>query len=239
MPLPLLSLQDFKPESLALEVRYDPSYLHWDRSGEIWMEALARWPELKNLKGEPATTQFTLRKRYHLTASIDRASVADYRPQHIPQDLLEIADPFFEFVSRHMHITDYARIGLRPVFVKQFDTSQEASIALLSMHVLSVPGGPHFGIETTPAMLEYAIRWEGSSHGVRILVKAEKREYELDPPLNTPFEHQTLTQHLLVLDFDYFTIGRVSLSQLRLEDWIKQALHVFRRDVQEFLGGLK
>jgi hypothetical protein len=61
----------------------------------------------------------------------------------------------------------------------------------------------------------------------------------LIPPPETPFDPQTLTHNLLVLDFDYFTIEMVPVSQLRVQDWIEQALHVLRRDVSPFLGGMK
>jgi hypothetical protein len=182
MPLSHITLQDFKVDRLAFEVRYDPAYLHWDRAGGIWTQALGRWPKLKNVKGEPGITTFILENRYTLSISIDRTTVVDSRPHRVPQDLVQIADPFLELVTKKLEINSYARVGVRPIYVKAYDKSSESAEAFFSMNVVRFPTGPHFGIDAEPHSGEYVVRWEGKSLGATLRVKSEQRKYELDPP---------------------------------------------------------
>src|SRR5579863_4355457 len=53
-----LSFDDLKLHLIAFEVRFDPSYLMWDRSGAIWNEVVKFLPELKTKQAEPNRTVF-------------------------------------------------------------------------------------------------------------------------------------------------------------------------------------
>jgi len=233
-----LDLSDFQLEQAVFEARYALAYLHWDRAGAIWTEARTKWPGLQLSQAEPAGTQFTLENRYALSVSLDKATAVDHRPDRVLKSFVELLEDFVELITRRLEITDYSRIGLRLIFMKQYPDQEAASFALLSTNILRIPEGPRFGIDSPPILPEYAVRWEGKATGTTVRMKAEGRKYGFDPPLDwkevSPVHKE---EYYLKFDIDYYTVASVAVGQFSAKDWIDQALHFIRRDSKAFLGG--
>jgi len=145
---------------------------------------------------------------------------------------------FVDATSAHLKIQEYLRVGLRLFYRRTYRDKESSTIGVLETKLFSVPEGPHFGIKGSYSFPEFAIRWEGESLGVSFRLKAEGRKIDFDPPMDAP-ELQTIHEEKfgILCDVDYFTSGSLLVGQFRAHDWIKNGLHVIRRDSRGFLGG--
>lgn len=241
-----LELTDFSFVRATLELRCVPNYLHWDRSGSIWTRFIEKKPNLKIVEASPGKTVFTLGSKYSFAISLNTLETDGYtsiaatanEPHASLKDLSELAEVFVEIVVRELEISEYKRIGLRSIFHKNFSTLRVASEALLSTRLISVPEGPHFGIEGSATLPQYLIKWEDDKRGAMVHLTAEKRSIEFNPPPDwegvAPFKKNI---NRLVADFDYYTIASVAVGQFRATDWLNNALHLIKRDSGKFFRG--
>jgi hypothetical protein len=235
---PHIDIADFELKNATFEVRFHECYLHWDRAGSIWTEAVTKWPKLEVIKGEPSTTAFRLEDSFQLSVHIDRANIIALKPQSTLRDLMEMSDIFIPIVVKRLEIRDFSRVALRLTYFKSYPDKASASSAFVTTQALRIPTGSHFGIEGTPLFPEYSLRLEGESRGATVRMKAVGRKLDFVPPAGaeglTPLHEE---KYGFEFDVDYFTIASVGIGQISFGDWIKQALHLIRRDSSHFLRG--
>jgi hypothetical protein len=231
-----LSLSDFKAETVVFEVRFPACYALWDKSGSLWTRMLDQWPSLKNVDASPAKTTFSLDDKFALAVELEKAFGIGYLSRTNSKDFLETIQSFIDGVTKELRIQNYTRIGFRQAFFREFSTKQEASRALINSGIIHVPKSPQFGIEGEAIFPEYALRWEGKSTGTTVRLRAEERKIELEPALGvTEIETVRVTKYRLALDIDYYASATIAVGQIRVKDWIEQALHLVTRDANSFL----
>jgi hypothetical protein len=232
-----LALDDFQLDQATIEVRFAPSYFHWDRAGSIWMEATRLWPSLKLHEAKPAQTVFSLDRKQELTASLDQARFLDVAPDRSLEAFGAMASQFLRIVAKALETTHYTRVGLRQMFFKQFEDDRSAADAVLASGRLVPPSKAPFGVGGSPLQPQYVLRWEGDTLGVRADVRAEGRVLDFIPPGHI---RQLQPVHVetqgVVYDVDLYTVvASVGIDQLDVREWVRNAVHVLRRDTDEFL----
>lgn len=234
----MMDLNDFVLERSIFQFRYSPSYLLWDNAGVLWNDAQIKWPKLKIKRGEPNVTAFTLDNKYDIAVAPESASVVCHFPSSDLADFIDKAAYFVGATTARLVIHEYSRVGLRLLYRRTYADKESATSGLLESKLLNLSEGPHFGIKGFFSFPEFAIRWEGESVGVALRLRAEGRKIDFDPPMEAP-ELQPIHEEKfgLLYDIDYFTNGTLTVGQFRTQDWIKNALHLVRRDSRKFLGG--
>ena len=233
---PTLSLSEFRLSQAVLEARYLNGFLHWDRAGAIWMEITQRYPNLKVVKSEPVQTVFRLDDKYEFSVQIDRMSVQAHDPHPSLMEFTEVVDRFGATIMRFLELEEYARIGFRLIYLKEFADKASASEALLSTGRLSLPSSPSFGVSGDPLFPAFSCRWEGPAKGVLVQMRTEERTYEFEVPFAWEgVKSDGKGRYFCVFDLDYFTTATVGIEQVRLSDWVHQAIHAVRRDSDKFL----
>ncbi len=236
-----MDLDDFELELAVLEIRYEPSYLHWDRVGSLWMKAIHNWRTLKAIEANPAKTIFRLdlETTYELVTEIAQSRVLAHRPKRNLEEFSNVVAFFVGLVVSTFEIDEYTRVGVRFVFARTYPTPEEAAEQLLQTGMMKCPQGPFFGFEGKATIPRYALRWEGEERGTLVQLRAETQKIETTPPASIPdVEPLSKESHRLVVDFDYYTRKPVGIGQLESREWIKQVNHVIRRDSSVFMGGL-
>ncbi len=234
----MLNLQDFKLTETVFEVRYDNAYLLWDRAGEIWSKVSSMWPDLKIEKVEPSIITFRLENKYQLSVNLDKAHIIDAKPSSSLNEFMEKADNFLKLVIQILQIKNLIRVGFRLVYIRDFNDKFEAADSLLSTKKLLVPSGRQFGIEGKVTLPRYALVLEGASTAVRVLLEVRDKKVDFDPPPNIEeLSPVHLEKHELVYDVDYYTLGKLSIGQLNIKEWLGQIYHLVKRDSKYFLGG--
>ena len=240
-----MELSDFELERIAFEFRYAPAYLHFDRAGALWTEATERWPNLKPERSEPTVTTFHLDNHHEFSVTIDKTHVVSHYPN--VEEFVQLCEPFTELVTRNLGVLYFSRIGLRHVYFRKFPSKEEASAAVLSTRMLSIPEGHatppsnerrHFGVELSSLYPEYALRADGQGTGFVLRLRSEVRKIDFDPPMNMrQINALHETKAGILFDIDYYTTAKVSIGQFRAQEWLNQAIHLVRRDSRQFLGG--
>jgi hypothetical protein len=135
---------------------------------------------------------------------------------------------------------NYSRVGLRVSFIRDFETQEMATAAVLSTGHINAPEHAQFGVGGKPAAAHYSIRREDGKNGFTLWLKAESLKFELQPtfglgPYMKPLDE---TRHRVTLEVDSFLMAQLSVSQMLVRDWISQTYHIIRRDSNSFVGGL-
>jgi hypothetical protein len=233
-----MDIGDFRLEKSVFEIRYAIALLHWDRAGSLWTEALAKWPSLKLSNAEPAKTVFSLDSKFEMLASLESGHVIGFSPQSDLDDFSQISSAFCDIIVKQLGLTEFKRLGLRLQFSKEYASKETAAEALTKTKTIHIPEGKQFGIEPVNVMPQYSLRWEGKTTGVTIRNAIETRRIDFDPPLGIDeIKPVHVERNVIVHDVDYFTISAVPLGKVNVLEWIKQGLHVVRRDSKNFLGG--
>ena len=226
-----LQFAQFGMERSAFEVRFAPALLHWDQSGATWSEFISLYPGFRPTTGEPGKTVFTLGNRYQCTISLESALVLAAYPERDLTEFAEMAGKFIHILFRSLRITEVSRAGLRLNYFCELDDKNEAANALLEMNLIKVIDTTQFGVEGTPMLPKYALRWEGKVLGMTLRLDALMRTMNLEAPFGMkalepgmkPFETISRTEHGIALDVDLFTTAPVPVGAFITTDWITQS----------------
>lgn len=249
IPLPISmagpAFDDLAIFNAAFEVRFDDAYLLWDKSGALWSEVAAAFPELTRQHAEPTRVVFAsigAAVERELTVEIGRMGFVEYNPDRQLKRFANAVDRFVEIVKSQLRPERYQRTGLRTIFRKEFTKAEEAAEQLLAMgfHQALVAPEKLFGVPGPSVQPELALRREDGKNGFAIRLRAETQKIELPPVpgwpgLGLPI---TKTRHWLVLDVDCYIQSAISADALSTEDWILQTAHVIKRDCAEVLNRL-
>lgn len=240
--MPELSWSEFEPFSAAVEIRFDHAYLLWDRAGALWAEVRRTLKDLEPVQGSPNQTVFRIGRRWQFACEMERARVIDQQPDRSVEEIASKAHALFDGIRRVLEVSTYKRIGFRPQFRRVFERVEDASAALLNSGVISFPERQVFGNEGQPSFPEVAVRWNGKAHSVTQRIKVEERRAEVSLPGGPDIDKlvtvkkESVVTWSLDMDIDYFTVGEVLTTQWNSEEWLRQAMHVIRRDSLEWLN---
>jgi hypothetical protein len=232
-----MTISDFRIFQAAVESRYDDAYLLFDRTGAICRELRIKWPDSKLQEASPAKTicrngpeAFSLELR-------QAAHVLSAKPVSDLQQFTENAEWFFSLLQDQLKISTYTRLGFRVVFKREVKSHADASDLFKRTKLLRIPTQKVFGTELNTTDLTYSVRFQSDTLGALVRIATETLHMEFEPPQGSedflkPVKQET---HFLVYDVDYYTLALVDVAQLRLREWLKQAMHAIRRDSAEFI----
>lgn len=230
-----LELPDFVLQRATLEVRYEPAYLIWDKSGSIWHQVKQRWPELINKSANPNQTSFSLPKKYDLTVEHDKTFLISHR-QKIERTLEDIKF-YIDLVRKTLDIKSYSRIGARFFYEKKFNTEEEAINSFINANVINIPTGRQLNIEGKVSQPQYVLKLENEDIGVRVSLQVANKKIEFNPPNEiTEIEQIKIESNLILFDIDYYTKTNTNTGQVDISYWFNQAYHLVKRDSNSFLG---
>jgi len=233
--MPPLELETFELEQAAFEVRYPTAYQLWDRAGALWSAVQDAWPAIELIQADPMKQSFRLANVYEIAVELKKAQVSSFKPEPSLKELRAFLDTYFGLLVKFLDLSVLNRVGFRLRFYREFDKAAAAA-AVMQTDRLRVPDGAHFSIEGAVTLPEFGLRWEGKSLGVMVRLTAEDRKYDFEPhPMLKRVEPVHFATSGVLLDIDYYTVGIVKSSQLRVDEWIKQAHHVIKRDIGSFL----
>ena len=234
--MPALSIDDFTLEKAVIELRYAPALLLWDRAGRLWSRVLEKYPELKLLQAQPNQTVFNLGRDFQFSVQTEKANLITDEPEPGLEKFQELADSFVDTVVTTLEIAAVSRVGFRLTYFKTTRDQAEAVEVFRSTGRLRIPNGKLFGVENQHAGGAFTLRLEDKQLGATVRIEVEGRKVDFEPPFGLK-EVASVTdlRHGVTFDIDLFTTSATPVSQLRASEWIKQGLHVIRRDSSPFL----
>jgi hypothetical protein len=149
-----VQLADLTLFSAAVEVRYAPGYLLWDRTGNLWAKFDLYFPGLRMLLVQPNQALFRLANDFEFTVGLESAMLTAFKPKSTLAQFSEHAGYFFPLVVEMLEIGEFSRVGCRLMYTKEYPSAEDASTALLDSGVLRWREGKHFNHSGRPVRPE-------------------------------------------------------------------------------------
>jgi hypothetical protein len=231
-----ITISDFKFSRAVVEGRYEDAFLIFDKTGAICRELKLKWPECNLHEASPAKTVCQNGTESY-SLELKQCLVVSSKPDSSVQQYNENAEWFFRVVQEILRIEAYTRLGFRAIFRRECKSHAEAVDLFTQMKLLRLPDKELFGAGKPTSDLAYSVRFQSDRIGALVRIATETVNIHFEPPIGAedllkPIKKES---HYLVYDVDYHTLGIVETAQLKLGEWVKQALHVTRRDSTDFL----
>lgn len=236
----MFDISSFRLDSAVLEIRYDNSFLLWDRAGSIWNSFTKKHPELKIEQAEPNKQRFTDGKSFEYQIETNRAHVSEKRPSSALDKFKNFSDHLCSAVSKEMEIEVFERVGFRIQYFLVCKDQENALSAFLNMNLLRPPNEKVFGIEGNVKEGGLNIRIEDEEIGTIVRIQVIKRKIHFNAPIEVPeLESVEVEEWGVTFDVDYYTVRPIMVSQFKVRDWIEHTHRLVRRDSSAFIGGAK
>jgi hypothetical protein len=234
--MPALTIDDFKPFSMACELRYKNAYLIYDHTGRVIEDVRESFTDINVSTSSPQQTSWVTNEGT-LTLELGACRFIATRPDKNTEKFATHCKAFFDAVTRHLQIGVFTRIGLRPIFRKEFKTEDESKAALAAMKLANLKPTKRFNSSDNPT--EVMFRWEDSQIGAFVRLKAETMETKLTvpPELRDAVPKIDKKVNGLTLDIDYYTVAPVEREQWNCQEWVSQKLRIIDREVDGILDG--
>lgn len=233
-----LGLAEFAVEQLAFEVRFPEAFLLWDRAGNLAQQAKAFKGKL--VSAEPGKVVFR-KGRLEAAFELTQARVIQHHPEGALERFADDADQLVALVSTILEVASFTRIGFRAVAFRKTESLAAAANKLLGTGLIRVPVGRSFDAEPTAgaSFAEYGVRLQSRARATTIRLRSDERRLEIEAPAGLKaFDSKVEETFGLILDVDQFTLAPMEPAQLLTREWVKGALHLYRRDVANFLAGI-
>lgn len=226
----------------TFEVRYEPAFTIWDRSGAIWRSIQKSYPTTKLMNGSPMQVVCSIDDRFEMNVSIDKLFVIDFLPEPDLEMLIPVAEGLFSATADQLELTDFSRLGARFFYRKRFPNKDAAAAAVLStkqVHGPATSSSKLFNIAGEIIEPGYTLKWEGEKAGVMVQVHAATRKLEVNVPKDFQRDLKPADQEFFdaTLDIDYYVKAVTPRALFKPKEWLLQANHVVRRDAKYILGG--
>src|SRR5438552_560742 len=121
-----MDIAHFTLRNIAFEMRFPPAYRLWDASGRIWSNALERWPDLKLREAQPNQTRFTLGNFAEILIHLERAHTGIVSSKIDMDEFIRLCQFAYEQTIETLKVPKFTRIGLRPAFIRQYESIDAA-----------------------------------------------------------------------------------------------------------------
>jgi hypothetical protein len=233
-------LDDYKIESLTLQIQYVTSYEIWDKAGEIARELTNIWPDLELVDGQPQLQTLTGKsvqvQTGHRTSNITLASL-----KSIDAQTMERLTQAFKVWRAGLSLDKLSRLSTRAIYTRKYPTLGEANKALRDLNLVNWPGGkmfdqPEAGWQNVPDIL---FRFEDEKSFSFLRFKTEQLKFESKAPVLFDIPDTSLEIDRLVVDFDRGILGSINADVFMMDKWLEGFQHVLRRDIEKIVGAQK
>jgi hypothetical protein len=229
-----IDIRDFTLFSAALELRYPPRFLIWDKIGTFWTELIEYHPELRVKKADAKETAVQLDRTTNGVVQIEKAWLVNHLPSNDLKELKGYAKVFVPNLTTILGTQLFTRIGMRLIFSKSFDSRENAAQFLARSLKLPNPQERHLGIEGKLLDPELAFRWEGDKTGYLLRFQSVEQKLEVD----LPFEFRDAQPETwkekrcyVRVDIDYYVHAETRADKVNSEDLIDSWLKIIRREI--------
>ena len=227
------SINDFKLKRAVCELRYDKSYLIFDRTGQVYHDLKTIIPDLDVTNAHPMNSIAQSEKGVFVV-EVGQCRVTVDNPESTLQEFANTCKSFFDIVTKQLEISVFARIGLRSIFRCEFKDLAKARETLASLKLINLEEGPRFGIDL-PAS-EVSFRWQNDEIGTLFRLAAESTTIDLMIPVET--EEQKIHKKViaLTLDIDSYTVVPAERAQWDPTAWIPQSIRRTRKEADKIVS---
>ncbi|MBL8377242.1 MAG: hypothetical protein JNM79_05205 [Burkholderiales bacterium] len=232
-----MNIDQYRIHSAVVQIQFPTSYLLWDCAGEI-ADAMCRiWTNLELQEAKP--DQQVLRgPGVQIRTGLSQCVIALSGEKSLEQSNIERLAESYIIWRKTLQFESLSRLSTRLVYTKEFKTLREANAELFATGLVKWPSGRVFEqpIDSEKNTFDLSCRFEDENAFSFIRLRAEKVEFkaELDPDFVG--EPIIRTKCRAFIDFDRGLLGSVNAEKVRMDEWLKGVLHVYRRDTRKLLS---
>jgi hypothetical protein len=231
-----LTTADFQLRQTTCEVRYQDSFLIFDRTGSIYQELGKKFTNLHADSAAPAQTQMTS-DQGTAVIEIKGLRLSDNDPKDAKlEKFSENFKLFFDIAAEKLNLAVFTRVGLRLIYIKTYESFESSKGALNSIRLHNLGSEKRFG--AGPDLSEIILRWENEQLGAVVRIKAEKGTIDAKFPPDLGLKEKAIKKdyYHLILDVDYYTVAPVEREQWDPATWIGQSARIVRKEVDRIIS---
>jgi hypothetical protein len=227
----MLDWDDFRSESVTIELRYPPAFALWDVAGRIWGEILGKFPDLRLASVMPNQQVFeSPRLRGSVELEVCRFMSVPPKPEFQATEATQV---MFEACARLLRFHEITRLGFRMVRTLPFPSAAD-SINFVQK-TMSVPLLKPLDGGRRVTAFNLTEKQEDDTSGLTAIIRVEQREIKISfpweiqgrLPSNVPTTLEK--EFLVVLDSDYFTTAPVEPEVVNISEWSRQATRSIKK----------
>ena len=210
-----MNISDFQTNRFTFELRFQDSFLIWDRSGALTTSLRREFPTLEVIEGTPAKISLVVRPNIELVLEINKAFIIVHKPKRTAEDLSLYSIALTKIVTETLEISRFKRIGTRLLYQKSYPSIHEATEKLTSFGVIALPEKKFFNQHGSPKQGAINFVWEGETTGARVRLATDTENFEFipAPPHADRVDAISKTEHFLYADIDIFSTKEVLKEQ--------------------------
>lgn len=216
------SLNDLVIEFYTLELRFEPAFLLWDRTGFIWTSVLDVMPGLKLSTVQPNQQVFET-DDLQLTLELSQLRVIS-RGENALEELIKSASALTARATEMLKIHTFKRAGFRTVHTREFSSIEGA---LRYVDYIGPDESQTLGKQAVRKGYAHSERFETETAGIQAILRIEERELNFSIPweirrklADLPLARKSWN---VIVDNDYYTIGLVDREGFDVATWVSQA----------------
>ena len=218
----MISFDDLENELSTFELRFEPTFMLWDRAGTIWTMILDAVPDLKLSSVLPNQQVFeTEDLQLVLELSVLRVNA---RGEKSLKTLIRSASALTDLATEILKIHSFKRAGFRTIHWREFP-SIDTALKYVGDHGPGQSGA--LGKQAIRKALGHSNRFESETAGIQSALRVEEREWNFTVPWESrPHLTGVSLSHKkwhVVVDNDYYTIGLVDRESFDVATWVDQA----------------
>lgn len=230
-----MRLADFKMRQIVFEIRYDSTYVLWDRAGAIAKEITRLWPSLELDEGKPNNQVFS-DDQVTVSTGLSSSYISIKQPKNILEFAEQIATTTDVWISL-LELQRITRVGTRVMYAKEYDTREQAGKAVIDLGLVNFPASPFFNHKEMPKQCDLRLYWEEEGFQTQVIVKPERHELKVVGGLpDRPVEKKRESSDVVLIDIDRATRGTVELSRFYVVEWLKGMNHLVSRDMDRIFA---
>lgn len=231
-------LDTYKLQSTVVQLNYGNAYELWDNAGHIARQLSTLWGNLKVSEGVP-NQQVLKGDELVLTTGFNQSSLAAFRKRAASSQFQELAKKTFEVWRDALTLESLTRVSARSVFVKDFQTIEEANAHLRSFDVVKWPTEKVFNQDqgSDQNSFDVAFRFQDATGFSVVRVKTEGVKLNVEADGDLLEETIEVQKYRSVIDFDRGVLSGIEASKFRLDEWLSGFVHVMRRDLEKVVRG--
>jgi hypothetical protein len=236
----MLTANDLSLRRCTFEMRYDPTYLLWDRAGNLWTQVLTAYPEAKPF-GEvrPNMAQFTNGDNL-FSADLGKAYVIADKKNVERNAFVQTAATFADIVMNVLEINETTRLSFRAQFERRTKDAKEA-IELLTQVLSPNLESPISLTDLRIERLDETRQWKSKAADLTVRLRTEEQHLQVSPNFGLPEEisrvlHFDDHRHYVIADIDYAVTARASRGKLNFAEWIRQGWTIVHDGLPKLLA---
>lgn len=237
---PLL-FKDFQLEQLTFEVRFTAEQFYLDKFRSFWRELEDVLPgDFKFIENNEATV-LHYNKKFEIRVSSDKFAVIQMYPDSEITEFLKVSKAFFDVSAKVLEIDKLVRIGLRPIYAKDYETPISVAEVLYQTPYIKFPDNLHLSENGIPLIPNYAIGWQDEEKGISYRLQGKSGRLNIDLPIQLAATKEfpdsiSKVYNQVILDIDIYIHKQISLGQFIPNEWIKQAHNTAKKEGSKFFG---